>query len=116
MTEPCPTCGQPLPPRDMIVTAEALVAAMKVPPPPSDGKFWRGHFREVYEAERGEFHLTYGGQVSPEAVADAITRGLIVPSYPDGSIGCWSVPAGAAEIRRRHEELQAKRKRRADPR
>lgn len=88
MSDRCPTCGQLLP----IDTAEALVAAMQIPPPADSwaakGNPKRGilpqRTRDVYEVYRngkvptGRFYVTYsGGEATRTAVEDALARGLI---------------------------------------
>lgn len=94
----CPTCKQPIPPRrELIWSADQLVAAMRIPPPPSDDKkFPRGETRDVYEGYEngkiptGRFYLTYGEgiQVRREAIAEALRRGLIRLKYDDCG-GYW---------------------------
>jgi len=99
MIDRCPTCGQSLPRIDgvpRICTAEALVAAMQIPPPPSDNKrYSRGSTRDVYEGYRegkiptGRFYVTYqGGQVTRSAVEDAVRRGLIRLKYDCDGYWC----------------------------
>ncbi len=102
MAERCPTCGQPLPDQAMIRTAEQLIAAMRIAPPSH-----RGATRDVYEGYHngktptGKFYLTFGGEaVARSAVDEAVRRGLIVPTWPDGGPGSWSLPEQAEENRR----------------
>jgi hypothetical protein len=102
MTEKrCPHCGQVMPSAPVpIQTAEALVAAMRVPPPPSGDKiFRREERRDVYEGyERGNvptgrFYVTFaGGEASREAVGEALARGLIRLKYDFD--GCWCLSDG----------------------
>ena len=100
----CPTCGQPLPQRrtSMISSADHLVAAMRLPPPPSDDKkFPRGETRDVYEGYEngratGRFHLTYmvGAEVRREAIDEALRRGLIRLKHVDCN-GYWCLADAA---------------------
>jgi hypothetical protein len=82
-----------------IQTADALVAAMRVPPPPSRDKiFPREDRRDVFEGyargESGEiptgrFYVTYsGGEASRQAIVEALKRGLIRRKY-DECDGYW---------------------------
>ena len=99
MSDICPTCRQPLPPRrGMITSADQLVAAMRTPPPPSDDKKCpRGEARDVYEGYRngtiptGRFYLTYGdgASVQREAIEEALRRGLIRLKYDNREGRYW---------------------------
>jgi hypothetical protein len=90
MPSPVPRFGiQPI--AALIQTADGLVAAMRVPPPPSgDKRYQRGDRRDVYEGyESGEnptgrFYVTFGGgEASHDAVDEALARGLIRLKYHD---------------------------------
>jgi hypothetical protein len=97
MPSPVPRFGIP-PIAPPIQTADALVAAMRVPPPPSGEKrYQRGDRRDVYEGyESGEiptgrFYVTFGGgKVSREAVDEALARGLIRLKYDSDGYWCLS--------------------------
>ena len=94
----CPTCGQTLPLRTVrIRSADELVAAMRVPPPPSDNKkFPREPARDVYEGAdatgkkgRGEYFVTYGGgEVARAAIDEALERGMIRLKYEIDGYWC----------------------------
>lgn len=97
MAERCPSCGQELPgPR--LLTAEALIAAMKIPPPPPTDPKSRRRWeatRDVYggyeggKIPTGRFWITYGGgETTREAVETALSRGLIRRKYDD-FCGMW---------------------------
>ena len=72
MDERCPTCGQSVSRRQYVATTAAeLVAELR-----SRDK------RMVYRfTDNSGWGLTYGGRVSPEAVADACRAGLIHECY-----------------------------------
>ncbi len=93
----CPTCGQPLPVhRQLISSADELVAAMRIPPPPIDNKNSRDETRDVYEEyangriPTGRFCLTFGADVRVlrKAIDEALRSGLIRQKYNDDS-GYW---------------------------
>ncbi len=88
MPDICPACGQPLP--VLIRSADQLVVAMRVPPPPSDKKkFPREATRDVYEGADatgkkgcGEYFVTYGGyKVARAAIDEALKHGMIRRKY-----------------------------------
>ncbi len=90
-------CGQALPPRAIpICSASHLVAAMRVPPPPSDSKkFPREPTRDVYEGyfvgnvPTGRFYVTFGGgEATRDAVDTALARGLIRLKYDCDGYWC----------------------------
>jgi hypothetical protein len=99
MADICPTCGQALPSRSVpIRSADELVAAMRVPPPPPSKhkKFPRPAVRDVYEGAdptgekgSGEYFITYGGgEVARAAIDEAVERGLIRLKYDIDGYWC----------------------------
>ncbi len=101
MADICPACGQMLPSRAIpICSADHLVAAMRVPPPPTDSKkFPPAPTRDVYEEYRdgkvptGRFYVTFGGgEATRDAVDTALRRGLIRLKYDFD--GCWCLADG----------------------
>ncbi|MGC1885683.1 MAG: hypothetical protein WA709_06235 [Stellaceae bacterium] len=79
-----------------IRSADQLVAAMRIPPPPSDStKYPAGDIRDVYEGTdatgegAGEYFVTYGGgTVARSAIDEAVRRGLIRLKYDCGGYWC----------------------------
>lgn len=110
----CPTCGRPgydLPSDRLaaIKTADELVAAMRRP-----GK--DGFTRDVYrDKDSRGYWITYGHErVHSAAIGEALSRGLIAPTYPHIPDGYWSLPDRAQDCHRAwraHEERQAAKER-----
>lgn len=98
MTARCPLCGQ----LQMIRTADALVAALRLPVPKvafetltaRQTKSGYMPHRSVYAGQSGRYHLTYGHHlpdVERRAIDDALASGAIVPEWPDTAHECWKL-------------------------
>jgi len=79
ITDPCPVCGRPWPER-IITTPEGIIAVLQTGTQP----------RNVYAGRDGKYYITFrGGQVTREAVHEALDRGLIIPEWPDTPHEYW---------------------------
>lgn len=94
MSNTCPTCGHPIPPKPVGTDPQMLLSALAVHGPNGS----EGSGRDVYKTRDGRWVLTYGHHSYEPAywsagmIQDLAYQGLIEPTY-DGCADSFKLPA-----------------------